>query len=541
MQQLSEIRAAAGPRQTVGLPDAYIGHFLVRDINLNWAIQNAYRTWKGMANEAQSTYKQPEKQLCDSIFTDWCVFYPPETRNPYVPLASKGPWIVTLHGAVLHDSGGYGMMGLGHSPKEVMAAMATDFTMANIMTPMLAQKKFISTIKKEIGRNRGGVCPFGSFLMMNSGSEGNTVADRIIDMHTGEVMSKKPNQGKGWKVKCIALKGCFHGRTYKPAIWTDSCREAYTKHKAHSIVHTYAVDYVWNCEPNNLHELQALFDKAKMEQVYIEAMFMESVMGEGNPGQAMTPEFFSLARKLTLEHDSMLLVDNIQAGLRTTGNLSIVDYPGFEQLPEPDFEVYSKAINAGQYPVSCLALSKRAEKFYKHGVYGNTMTGNARACAISTCVLESITDDVRKNIVDMGKYAVNEYTKLMHKHPKVITAVSGTGLLYAVQLNKELHTVVSMTGAEMTLRWNGIGVIHGGDNALRFTPHFKITKEEMDMQIDFVRALVEGIDYRTLAPPSVGVEMPAYQPPTGGRGVNVPSSGPGYVPASSPMMAKSKL
>merc|ERR1719181_1275451 len=122
-------------------------------------------------------------------------------------------------------------------------------------------------------------------------------------------------------------------------------------------------------------------------------MFMESVMGEGNPGQAMTPEFFSLARKLTLKHDGMLLVDNIQAGLRATGNLSIVDYPGFEDLPPPDFEVYSKAINGGQYPVSCLALSERAREYYRHGVYGNTMTGNPRACNVSAAVLTSVTDD----------------------------------------------------------------------------------------------------------------------------------------------------
>ena len=35
-------------------------------------------------------------------------FYNPDALMPYVPLAAKGPWIVTLHGAVIHDSGGYG-------------------------------------------------------------------------------------------------------------------------------------------------------------------------------------------------------------------------------------------------------------------------------------------------------------------------------------------------------------------------------------------------------------------------------------------------
>lgn len=111
-------------------------------------------------------------------------------------------------------------------------------------------------------------------------------------------------------------------------------------------------------------------------------------------------------------------------GIRTTGNLSIVDYPGFEHLPPPDFEVYSKAINGGQYPVSCLALSPRGQKFYRHGVYGNTMTGNPRACLVSAAVLGSITDELRDNIVKMGKYAVEQYRELQKEFPNLITKVS---------------------------------------------------------------------------------------------------------------------
>ena len=49
------------------------------------------------------------------------------TRRPAsirtCPLAALGPWIVTSHGAVLHDSGGYGMLGLGHAPDAVVAAI----------------------------------------------------------------------------------------------------------------------------------------------------------------------------------------------------------------------------------------------------------------------------------------------------------------------------------------------------------------------------------------------------------------------------------
>lgn len=81
--------------------------------------------------------------------------------------------------------------------------------------------------------------------------------------------------------------------------------------------------------------------------------------------------------------------------------------------------------------------------------------------------------------------------------------MDGTGLLYAVQLNDAVFAVVAPDGAEYMLRKQGLGVIHGGHNALRFTPHFRITKEEMDMQVDFVRAFLKRMNqeqYQLLVP-----------------------------------------
>ena len=40
---------------------------------------------------------------------------------------------------------------------------------------------------------------------------------------------------------------------------------------------------------------------------------------------------------------------------------------------------------------------------------------------------------------------------------------------------------------------HGVNVIHGGENSLRFTPHFGMDEEELDVLVDMVgRALVEG-------------------------------------------------
>jgi acetylornithine/succinyldiaminopimelate/putrescine aminotransferase len=79
----------------------------------------------------------------------------------------------------------------------------------------------------------------------------------------------------------------------------------------------------------------------------------------------------------------------------------------------------------------------------------------------------------------------------------VITKVQGTGLLFSVELNEDGYTVLGKKCVELDLRLNGIGVIHGGKNALRFTPHFGITSAEVDLVVEAVRkSLAKGPIYK---------------------------------------------
>ena len=166
-------------------------------------------------------------------------------------------------------------------------------------------------------------------------------------------------------------------------MFSDSCRGSYGKYLA-----SFRTEELLTVEPNDIGDLETHFAKADTEGYFIEALFIEPVMGEGNPGVAITPEFYIAARELTKKHGSVLLVDSIQAGLRSTGYLSVIDYPGFQNLEAPDMETYSKALNAGQYPLSILAMTPGASELYRKGIYGNTMTANPRAMDIGTAVLD---------------------------------------------------------------------------------------------------------------------------------------------------------
>ena len=215
-------------------------------------------------------------------------------------------------------------------------------------------------------------------------------------------------------------------------------------------------------------------------------------MGEGNPGLSITPDFYRRVRELTAEHGSLFLVDSIQAGLRTRGVLSIVDYPGFQDLPPPDMEVYSKSLNAGQYPLSVLAMSAPAAALYQTGLYGNTMTSNPRAADVACAVLRNLTPELRRNIVKRGEQLLEGLNALASELDGVITGVQGTGLLFSCELNANIKC--SGAGSvEEYLRKNGLGVIHGGANSLRYTPGFQIEEAEVELILESTRdALLNG-------------------------------------------------
>ena len=486
LAKLAPLRAHAGTRRTSGLDDATIARFAAGHADLVEAIDAAADEYARVRGDFADLLDLDEDAQAHAVQAGYINFYPDDVVNPYVALTARGPWIVTLKGAVLHDSGGYGMLGFGHAPKAVLAAMARPQAMANIMTPSLSQLRFERLLRAAIGAGRGG-CPYEKFLCLNSGSESVSLAARIADANS-KLMTDPGAKYAGHTIKRIVVKGSFHGRTERPALYSDSSRKAYIQHLA-----SYrGENSVIAIEPYDIDALKKAFVDADTHGWFVEAMFLEPVMGEGDPGRSVPPAFYAAARDLTRAHDSLLLIDSIQAGLRAHGVLSIIDYPGFEGLDAPDMETYSKALNAGQYPLSVLAVSRRAAALYKKGLYGNTMTSNPRALDVGCAVLAQVTPALRDNIRVRGVEAVAKLEKLRIELGGLITKVQGTGLLFSCELAPQFKCY-GAGSTEEWLRERGIGVIHGGANSLRFTPAFTITSEEIDLLVSMVgRALTEG-------------------------------------------------
>lgn len=483
---LAPLRAHTGKRRTQGLDDATVARLAAAHPQLGEAIDAAVAEYARVRADFPELLNLDEDAQVHALQDGFVNFYPHDAVNPYVALAARGSWIVTLNGAVIYDCGGYGMLGFGHTPQKIMDAMAKPQVMANIMTPNLSQLRFVRAMRAAIGQDRGG-CPYAKFLCLNSGSEAVGLAARIADVNT-KLMTDPGARHAGAKVKRLVVKGSFHGRTDRPALYSDSSRKTYMQHLASF----RGEDSVIAIEPYDIDALKKVFADAEANGWFVEAMFLEPVMGEGDPGRSVPPAFYNAARELTKAHGSLLLVDSIQAGLRAQGVLSIVDYPGFENAEAPDMETYSKALNAAQYPLSVLAVTERAANLYRSGVYGNTMTANPRALDIGCAVLEMLTPELRDNIRDRGREAVEKLEKLKGELGGLITKVQGTGLLFSCELDPRFKGYGTGSSEEW-LREHGLGVIHGGANSLRFTPHFAVRSDEIDLIVGMVkRALLEG-------------------------------------------------
>ncbi len=487
MTILQKIARLCPQRQTPGLDEETVTRFIANDPQLNEAIRAADQRLSEFSPAERELLSRPEAEQITELQHGFVNFYPQTVVNPYVGLAAQGPWIITTAGAVIYDAGGYGMLGFGHNPPRIAAALAHSQVMANIMTASFSQKKFTEALRQEIGKNAHfspGKAPYSHFLCLNSGSEAMTLAARFVDLNAHTQLRGSSSH----KIKILAIEGSFHGRTDRPAQFSHSSLPVYQKHLA-SFAHLTNLVVV---RPNDLDHLHQVFAEARGQQNFFEAFYMEPVMGEGDPGMAINPEFYREARRLTREMGSLLVVDSIQAGLRAHGCLSIIDYPGMEGISPPDIEVFSKALNAGQFPLSVLAVNATTAALYVDGIYGNTMTSNPRGLELASAVLAQVSPALARNISEMGKVLLEEFKKLHREFPQLIKAVKGTGLLLSIQINPDYGSVSAAGGMEQQLRQAGLGVIHGGKNSLRFTPHFQINTAEVSLIVGKLRDLFQA-------------------------------------------------
>ena len=206
IELLAPLRAHKGKRLTTGLDDAMVARFAKSHPDLVAAIEAAAKEHAQLQDEFAELFDMDEDAQLRAVQGGFVNFYPDDAITPYIALTARGPWVVSLNGAVLYDAGGYGMLGFGHTPEQVMAAMAKPQAMANIMTPSLSQLRFDRALREEIGHTRGG-CPYARFLCLNSGSES-------VDTALKMALAYQRSIGQAGRYRLIGRERGYHGTNF---------------------------------------------------------------------------------------------------------------------------------------------------------------------------------------------------------------------------------------------------------------------------------------------------------------------------------------
>jgi acetylornithine/N-succinyldiaminopimelate aminotransferase len=276
----------------------------------------------------------------------------------------------------------------------------------------------------------------GKVFLCNSGAEANEAAiklSRLID-----------------RTHLVSLHGSFHGRTVGALALTGQPKKY--------LPFAPLLPDVSFITPNDVSELTTeITDKTA-------ALWLEPILGEGGV-LPLTSEYLNAARKVTTEHQTMLVIDEVQTGIARTGSWFAYQNSGID----PDVLLLAKGLGGG-FPIGAMIAFGEYQDLLAKGLHGTTYGGNAVACAAALAVLDTVE---REGLMPRAKHIETEFISHISEAPGV-DHVRGAGAMLGVVLKHENATAVETRARELGLIINA-----PGSNVLRIVPPLVITDAEL--------------------------------------------------------------
>ncbi len=212
----------------------------------------------------------------------------------------------------------------------------------------------------------------------------------------------------------------------------------------------------------------------------VAAIMVEPIQGEG--GIIVPPKgFLKRLREIADEHNALLIVDEIQAGLGRTGKLFAFEHENIR----PDIVILGKALSGGVYPVSAIIADEAVMGVFHPGDHGSTYGGNPLGAAVACAALDVIIDEnLVKRSAELGDYAIGRLEALDSPH---IKEVRGRGLWIGV----ELHAAAG--GARRfceALKQQGVLCKETHEHVIRMAPPLVISREDLDWALERIEAVL---------------------------------------------------
>ena len=272
----------------------------------------------------------------------------------------------------------------------------------------------------------------------------------------------KSSNGQQPKWRILALDNSFHGRTFGALATTGQ-----EKYRAPFEPLVPGVEFV---KFNNLDDLKSKFDST------VCAVCIETIQGEGGISP-VSKEFLQLARQLTEQAGTLLVLDEIQCGLGRTGRHFAYQHYGVN----PDIVTVAKPLASG-LPLGAILTTNAVATAIHPGMHGTTFGGGPLACAVAVEFLRQ-EQKLLPHVRDLGRYFHAQLKALQAKHSS-IREVRGLGLMQCI----ELDSVELAKAVVRQLLQQGIIINRTHDTVLRFLPPYIIERKHVDQVVSALNA-----------------------------------------------------
>jgi L-lysine 6-transaminase len=408
------------------------------------------------------------------------------SRGSYLYNAATNSCLIDLYGFFGSMPVGYNHPYFNHSGVAKELERAARIKVANSDIYSRGYAEFVETLSRVAG-----FPPLERYLFIEGGA---LAIENALKAAMDWKVRKNIAAGHGERgTEILHFQHAFHGRSgYTMSLTNTDPRKTdlFAKFKWPRVSNP-AVDFSL---PESEREAEVIAREQKSEEeirrfidergIDIAAIIIEPIQGEGGDNH-FRGEFLQRLRAICDENEMLLIFDEVQTGLGTTGRTWCAQHFGVV----PDVLAFGKKVQvcgvmAGprldEVPDNCFRLPSRLN---------STWGGNYTDMIRSTHFLRIIEkENLIENARTVGEYFLKALLQLQSEQ-SIMTAVRGRGLFIAFDLPDAKTRDEFWKG----LFDRGLLVLKSGDHSIRFRPALDITTEVVDEAMDLLRAQCEAM------------------------------------------------
>lgn len=242
-----------------------------------------------------------------------------------------------------------------------------------------------------------------------------------------------------------------------------------------SIAHTVAL------EQQAVREIEAAFASHPND---IAAIILEPIQGEGGDNHFRN-EFLLELRRLSDQHDALLIFDEVQTGVGLTGKMWC--YQHFDVIP--DIVCFGKKTQVCGIMVGPRVDEAKDNVFHLPSRINSTWGGNLVDMVRCVKYLEIIDEEhLVENAARMGGVLLDGLKGLAAHNPAV-TNVRGRGLFVAFTLPS-----MAVRNAVRQKCWDlGLAALSSGSDSIRFRPCLNVSAEEIHSALGIIEQALRAV------------------------------------------------